>query len=59
MPLNIAQSFAWNLATTLMVAVILFQTAESYGVLPASEYDGDPEQIITDYDPFEIMESSD
>ncbi|MDT9600426.1 hypothetical protein [Sphingosinicella rhizophila] len=52
MPLNTAQSFAWNLATTLMVAVILFQTAEGYGVLPASEYDGDPEQIITDYDPF-------
>lgn len=54
MPLNTAQSFAWNLATTLMVAVILFQTGEGYAVLPASEFDGDPEQIVTEYDPFAL-----
>jgi hypothetical protein len=52
MSLEIAQSFAWNLATSLIVGVILFRSTEGYGVLPAAEYDGDPAAIVTEYDPF-------
>ena len=52
MSLQTAQSFAWDLATSLMVCVILFRTVDGYGVLPASEFDGDPGAIITEYDPF-------
>lgn len=52
MSLEIAQSFAWNLASSLMVCVVLFRTTEGYGVAPASEYDGDAASIITEYDPF-------
>lgn len=52
MSLEIAQSFAWNLATSLMVCVILFRTESGYGVLPTSEFDGDAGSIVTEYDPF-------
>jgi hypothetical protein len=55
--LSLAQDVAWNLATTLMVCVTLFKADIGYGVLPSSEFDGDPESIIYDYDPFEIMYS--
>lgn len=34
MSLEIAQSFAWNLATSLMVGVILFRSTEGYGCFP-------------------------
>ena len=52
--LSAAQDRAWNLATTLMVCVILFQAGELYGVMPSSEFDGDPETIVREYDPFAI-----
>jgi hypothetical protein len=49
----------WNLATTLMVLVVVFRIGrESFGVMPSAEYDGDPTAIVHDYDPYEIMESS-
>ena len=38
-----------------MVCVTLFKADIGFGVLPTSEFDGDPESIIYDYDPFEIM----
>jgi len=55
--LDTAQIRAWNLATTLMVCVVVFEADGSFGLMPTSEYDGDPEIIVCDYDPWEIMES--
>ncbi len=53
MSLTSAQARAWNLATTLMVCVVLFQTdGGGYGVMPAAEYDGDPACVVHEYDPF-------
>jgi len=53
MPINIAQACAWNLATTLMVCVVLIATADGYSVMPAAEYDGDLSAVVHEYDPFE------
>jgi hypothetical protein len=39
-----------------MVPVILFQVDDEFGVM-VSEYDGEQDAIVHDYDPFEIMES--
>lgn len=49
--LSLAQRHAWNLAKTLMVCVVLFETDGGYGVLPFDEFDGDPTMIIHEYDP--------
>ena len=56
MSLQTAQNLAWNLATTFMAYVVLFRVYDGYGVLLASEFDGDASEIIHDYDPFQIME---
>ena len=50
--LSLAQDVAWNLATTLMVCVTLFKADIGFGVLPSSEFDGDPDMIIHEYDPY-------
>lgn len=50
--LTLAQSHAWNLAKTLMVSVTLFQSDGGYGVLPSSEFDGDPTTVLHEYDPY-------
>jgi len=56
--LSFAQQLAWDLATTLMACVTLFKAGNGlYSVFPSAEFDGDPDAIVTDYDPFEIMES--
>ena len=47
-----AQRRAWNLATTLMVSVILFQVEGGFCILPSDEFDGDVESIVREYDPF-------
>lgn len=47
-----AQSRAWNLATTLMVCIVLFQVEGGYCVMPSAEFDGDVESVIREYDPF-------
>jgi hypothetical protein len=57
MSLSLAQRNAWSLAKSLMVCITLFRTGQSYGVMPSAEFDGDPSQVVHDYDPFEIMES--
>jgi len=56
--LTLAQNHAFNLARTLMVPVILFQTDNEFGVMVSGEYDGDQDAIVHDYDPWEIMSSS-
>lgn len=55
--LTLAQNHAFDLARTLMVPVILFQVENEFGVMVSSEYDGEQDAIVHDYDPFEIMES--
>jgi len=56
MSLNDAHAFAFSLATTLMVAIVIFRAGDgSLSVVPANEFDGDTAAIIHDYDPWEIM----
>lgn len=50
--LSSAQTHAWNLATTLMVCVVLFQVEGGYGVMPSAEFDGDVASVVFEYDPF-------
>lgn len=52
MSLSIAQRSAWSLAKTLMVCVTLFKAGSGFGVMPSSEFDGDPESIVHEYDPW-------
>jgi hypothetical protein len=52
MSLFIAQRHAWSLARTLMVCIIVFRTGKTFGVMPASDYDGDTDIIVREYDPF-------
>jgi len=53
MSLNDAHAFAFSLAATLMVAIIIFQAGDgSLGVMPANEYDGDTAAIVHEFDPF-------
>ena len=53
MSLSLAQRNAWSLAKTLMVCVTLFKAGSGYSVMPSTEFDGAPETIIHEYDPFE------
>ena len=52
--LSLAQEVAWNLATTLMVCVTLFKADTGFGVLPSSEFDGDPDRVIYEFDPWVV-----
>ena len=53
MSLNDAHAFAFSLATTLMVAIVIFKAGDdTMSVMPASEYDGDASAIIREVDPF-------
>jgi hypothetical protein len=48
-----ANAFAFSLATSLMVAIIIFKAGDgSFSVVPASEYDGDAAAIVHEIDPF-------
>jgi hypothetical protein len=53
MPLNLAQTVAYNLAVTLMVTVVLFRSDSGYAVMIEAEFDGDTARIIHLYDPYE------
>lgn len=52
MSLTLAQACAWNLATTLMVCVVLIATTDGYSVMPSAEFDGDLDCVVHEYDPF-------
>ncbi|WP_342251554.1 hypothetical protein [Sphingomonas sp. OTU376] len=52
MPLATAQSFAWTLSRTLMTIVLLIRTDKGFFAMPSEEFDGDPAQIVREYDPF-------
>jgi hypothetical protein len=52
--LSIAHARGWNLAITLMVCIMVFHAGNGeYGVMPSTEYDGDPATIIHEFDPFQ------
>ena len=53
MPLILAQKNAWSLARTLMKIVVVFRIGDrNFGVVEAEEFDGDPNLIVREYDPF-------
>ncbi len=55
-----AHAFAFSLAATLLVSIVIFRAGDgTMGAMPAAEYDGDDDTIVGDYDPWEIMDSSD
>ncbi len=48
-----AQAFAFSLAASLMVAIVIFRAGDgSLSVTPANEFDGDETQILVEIDPF-------
>jgi hypothetical protein len=53
MSLKEAQAFAFSLATSLMVAIVVFRAGDgSLSVTPSNEFDGDDAQILSEIDPF-------
>lgn len=55
MSLNDAHAFAFSLAATLMVVIVIFQAGDgSLSVVPASEYDGESTAIVHETDPFAL-----
>lgn len=50
--LTLAQRYAWHLAKTLMVNVVLFRSDNGYAVVTADEYDLGADRIIHEYDAF-------
>ncbi len=53
MSLNDAHAFAFSLAATLMVAIVIFRAGDgSLSVAPANEYDGDDDAVVHEIDPF-------
>ena len=52
MPLATAQSLGLNLSRTLMTVIVLIKPGLGYFDIPADEFDGDPDQVVREYDPF-------
>jgi hypothetical protein len=52
MSLEAAQRYAWNLACTLKIIVILVETDDGYTVMASNDYDGEPDKIVREYDVF-------
>ena len=51
--LKTAQAYAWSLARSLMVCIIVFRAENGmFGAMPATEWGGDPESVIREVDPF-------
>jgi hypothetical protein len=52
--LSTAHARSWNLATTFMVCITVFQADNGeFGVMPSAEYDGDPAAIVHEFHPFQ------
>jgi hypothetical protein len=52
MSLEAAQRYAWNLACTLKVIIILIETDDGYNAMPSDDYDGDADHVVREYDVF-------
>lgn len=54
MSFNDAHAFAFSLATTLMVTIVIFRAGDgTHSVTPANEFDGDAE-VVAEIDPFAL-----
>jgi hypothetical protein len=56
MPQALSHAYArgWNLATTLMVLVVVFEAGDGqFGVMATAEYDGDAAAIVHEFDPYQ------
>jgi hypothetical protein len=52
MSLSQAHAFAYSLAATLMVVMVIFRAGDgTHGVVPAAEFDHDAE-VLVEIDPF-------
>lgn len=52
MSLKEAHAFAYSLATTLMVVIVIFKAGDgSLSVVPFAEFEGDETAIISELDP--------
>jgi hypothetical protein len=55
MSLTEAQAFAFSLASSLMVTIIVFRAGDgSLSVTTSNEFDGDDAQILAEIDPFAL-----
>lgn len=52
MSLKDAQRYAWSLACSLKVVIVLIITDRGYYAMPSDDYDGDPERVVRHYDVF-------
>lgn len=53
MSLADAHAFAFSLATTLMVTIVIFRAGDgSLSVVPAADYDGSDADLVREIDPF-------
>jgi hypothetical protein len=52
MSLETAQRYAWTLACTLKVIIILIRTRDGYAAMPSDDYDGDAAMVVREYDIF-------
>ena len=53
MSFQTAHAFAFSLAATLMVMIVVFRAGDgTLSVMPAAEYDGEDDTIIKEIDPF-------
>jgi len=53
MTIATANAYAASLASTLMVVIIIFRAGDgTMSVMPATEYDGDDDTIVSEIDPF-------
>lgn len=50
MSLEVAQCYAWNLACTLKVIIILIETDDGFNAMRSDDYDGDFERVVREYD---------
>lgn len=54
MSLSDAHAFAFSLAATLMVTIVVFRAGDgTLSVMPAAEYDGEGDTIVEEIDPFD------
>lgn len=53
MSIENASAFAFSLAATLMVAIVIIRAGDgSISVMTAADYDGEPSAILREIDPF-------
>src|SRR3546814_10954423 len=51
--LKTAQAYAWSLARSLMVCIIVFRAENGmFGAMPTTEWDGDPDHLLPGPAPF-------